>query len=235
MEKPTVLGKILRVVAIILLGLTAAFNLMGGAGSSCIALAAENFGDNWAALVPYKWLYQLLVVATLAATIYGITALIRLIRGRKGSYNQVILSLVLVSIPTIIQIIASRSLRSASMPNDARLYITVLTLIVLLILRIPAIFRQTGFEQPASGGTGSAASGLAAISMGLLALSVQVWAAPTHTWGGINYADVWHVQIAVLGWLLTAGGMYLLARAALNTISTQTAESLPKEKASLLA
>jgi hypothetical protein len=232
MEKPTVLGKILRVVAIILLGLTAAFNLMGGAGSSCIALAAENFGEKWAAIIPYKWLYQLLIVATLAATIYGITALIRLIRGRKGSYNLTILSLVLVIIPTIIQIIASRSLRGASQPNDMRLYFTIFTLIVLLILRIPAIFQQTGFEREAKGGAGSAAGGLAAISMGLLALSVQFWAGPTHTWSGINYADVWHVQIAVIGWLLTAGGIFLLGRAAL---SDQDGQALQGEAASLLA
>jgi hypothetical protein len=232
MEKPTVLGKILRVVAIILLGLTAAFNLMGGAGSSCIALAAENFGDKWAAIIPYKWLYQLLIVATLAATIYGITALIRLIRGRKGSYNQTILSLVLVIIPTLIQIIASRSLRGASQPNDMRLYFTIFTLIVLLILRIPAIFQQTGFERAAKGGAGSAAGGLAAFSMGLLALSVQFWAGPTHTWSGINYADAWHVQIAGIGWLLTAGGIFLLGRAALSNPDRQ---ALRGEEASLLA
>jgi len=235
MEKPTLLGKILRVVAIVLLGLTAAFNLMGGAGSSCIALAAEKYGEDWAALIPYKWLYQLLILATLAAAIYGVIVLIRLIKGRKGSYNQVILSLVLVCIPTIIQIAASRSLRGASQPNDMRLYITLFTLVVLLILRTPAIFQQIGFERGAKGGAGSATGGLAAISTGLLALSVQFWAGSTHTWDGVNYADAWHLQIAVIGWLLTVGGMLLLIRAALNGQNEPVVEQLQGEQANLLA
>jgi hypothetical protein len=235
MEKPTLFGKISRLVAIILLALTAAFNLMGGAGSSCIALAAENFGEKWAPLIPYKWLYQLLALVTLAAAIYGVIALIRLIKGRKGSYNQVILSLVLVCIPTIIQIAASRALRGASQPNDMRLYITLFTLIVLLILRIPALFQQIGFERAASGGTRSAAGGLAAINMGLLALSVQFWAGAAHTSGGVNYADAWHLQIALVGWLLIAGGMLLLGRAALSGLNEPGVDPLQGEKASLLA
>jgi hypothetical protein len=233
MEKPTVLGKVLRIIAIVLIGVTAAVNLMGSVGSSCIALAAENFGEKWAAIVPYKWLYQLLILATLAATIYGIIALVRLIKGRKGSFNQVILSLILVCIPTIIQIVASRSLRGTSQPNDMRLYITLFTLIVLLILRTPAVYQKIGFERPAQGGAGSAAGGLAAISMGLLALSVQVWAGPTHTWGGVNYADVWHVQFTLTGGLLVISGILLLANAALK--SFQLVNIYQPEEAKLVA
>lgn len=229
------LGKIMRIVAIILLGLTAAFNLLGGAGSSCIALAAEEFGEVWVSLVPFKWLYQLLVVTTLAAAIYSIIALICLIRGRKGSYNQVVLSLVLVSIPTVVQIIASRSLRGASMPNDARLYITILTLLIFLLLRIPGLYQKVGFEGQVQGGMGSAAGGMAAISMGLLALSVQHWAGPTHTWGGINYADVWHTQISLIGWLLVAGGILLLGRSAIDEKIVQETDTIHQEKANLLA
>jgi hypothetical protein len=235
MQKPTLLGKILRIVAIVLVGLTAAFNIMGGAGSSCIALAAENFGEKWSALVPYKWLYQLLALTTLAAAIYGVITLLWLIKGRKGSYNQVLISLALVIIPTVIQIAASRALRGASQPNDMRLYITVFTLLVLLILRIPSIFQQIGFERPVTGGTGAAAAGLAAISAGFLALSVQFWAGATHTANGINYADAWHAQIAVLGGLLVAGGLLLLARAALVGLAEPAGEPLQADQAGVPA
>ena len=60
------MGKVLRWVGIILMGLTAAFTIMGGAGTTCVALAAENY-DSMVEIAPYKWLYVIFVIATIAA------------------------------------------------------------------------------------------------------------------------------------------------------------------------
>ena len=57
-------AKALRGVAITLMGLTLVFTLLGGVGTTCVALGAEKY-DSMALLVPYKPLYQVLVVVSL--------------------------------------------------------------------------------------------------------------------------------------------------------------------------
>ncbi|RUA17695.1 MAG: hypothetical protein DSY55_01645, partial [Clostridia bacterium] len=52
-----------------------------------------------------------------------------------------------------------------------------------------------------------AGASVAAIIGGALTLTVQYWAGPTHILGGVNYADVWHTQLAIIGWALLLGGM----------------------------
>ena len=67
-QRPSKLG---RIVALILMGLTVFVTLMGGIGTTCVALGAENY-DSMVGLVPYKPLYQVLVVLSVAAGIWGI-------------------------------------------------------------------------------------------------------------------------------------------------------------------
>ncbi len=50
-------GKTLRIIGIVLMTLTAAFTLMGGAGTSCVALNPAGFGGNFSGIAPYQWLY----------------------------------------------------------------------------------------------------------------------------------------------------------------------------------
>jgi uncharacterized ion transporter superfamily protein YfcC len=54
------------------------------------------------------------------------------------------------------------------------------------------------------------AGGLAAITCGAIALTIQYWMGPTHTIGGVNYADVWHLPLQIIGWVLVLGGMAAL-------------------------
>lgn len=42
--------------------------------------------------------------------------------------------------------------------------------------------------------------------VGLLTLTIQFLMAPTHTIGGVNYADVWHTALNVIGGLLILAG-----------------------------
>lgn len=201
-----ILMKTLRVVAIVLMGLTAAFTLMGGAGTVCVALAAERFGEKMALIAPYQWLYILFVLATLAIGVMGVRALILLIRGRPGAYRAAIVALLSGIIVGVIHIAASRLIRGASMPVDAVVYVTLLTLLFFLILRIPAIWKEINLEKSVS--DKNLLHNAAAITLmltGSLIITVQYWAGPTHVFGGINFADAWHVQLAIIGW-----GMILL-------------------------
>ncbi|HNT24242.1 MAG TPA: hypothetical protein PKM21_07750 [Anaerolineales bacterium] len=213
MKNLTTLGKILRIVAIILMTLTAAFTILGGAGTSCVAFAPNN--PSWAEmggkLAPYQWLYILFVLATLAFGVMGARAVVLLIRGRANAYRYSLIALIGGAVVGIIHILVSRSLRGSSMPVDMVVYTTILTLAYFLILRIPALWQKVGFDQPASANTAGTTGGLAAILAGVLALTVHLWAGPTHTWNGVNWADAWHPTLTVAGWGLVLLGIGLLA------------------------
>ncbi len=205
MGNPTKLGKVLRIAGIILLGLTAMFSLLGGIGTTCIAFAGAKFAaesESMAKLLPYAWLYQALVVFTIPAALYATYATARVVRNRPGAYRQALLAILACLILAAIQMTASRLLRGKSQPNDMRVYISLMALIVFLIFRLPGVWRQTGFGQPGGDANGVAA-GLALFLAGVLVLTVPQWAGPTHTFNsGINYADVWHTQLTGLGVLL---------------------------------
>jgi hypothetical protein len=203
------LGKLLRVAAILLMGMTVAMTLLGAVGSTCAALKPENF-DSMLPLAPYKWLYQLLVVVSLAAGVWGIRALVELVRGSPKAYRDTLIVLLVGGGAALVQVMASRYLRGKSMPTDVRLWITVFTLAVFLLLRLPGVREAVDFGR---GGRGASrmAGGMAAIVFGALALTVHLWAGPTHTWGGVNYADVWRISMTVIGWGLALGGAGLMA------------------------
>jgi hypothetical protein len=92
-------GKIIRIVAIIMLGLTAAMNLLGGIGTTCAAFS-NNVGYRMAfkELMDYRWLYQILVVTTILIGIAGIWAMVRLIRGGTTVYRDAVIVLVIGSL-----------------------------------------------------------------------------------------------------------------------------------------
>jgi hypothetical protein len=197
------LGKIMRIVAIVLLGLTAVFSLMAGIGTTCVAFAAEKY-TSMAAITPFKWLYVIYVVLTIAASLYAVRATVSLVRGRPGAYKAAVLAILACLVLALAQVISSRLLRGKSMPNDVRVYISLLALIVFLLLRIPAIWQQSGLGSPGGGGGSGLAAGTALFLSGASVLTVHLWAGPTHTFGGVNFADVWHTQLAILGWGLVA-------------------------------
>ena len=205
------LGKIMRIVAIILLGLTAVFSLLGGIGSTCVAFAAEKY-PSMSAIVPFKWLYILYVILTIAASLYAVRATVNLVRNKPGAYRQAIIAILACLILATAQVISSRLLRGKSMPNDMRVYVSFLALIVFLLLRIPGIWQQSGMGRSDAGDGPGLAAGTALFLGGVTVLTVHLWAGPTHTFGGVNFADVWHTQLAILGWVLVAASLALFGR-----------------------
>ena len=192
----------LRVIVMILLSLTAAMTLMGGAGTSCVAFRAENW-ESMAALIPVKPIFQVLVVVSIAAAIYGIYAIVQLGRGKKGAYKMNLIFLGVGLIASAIQFYFSLTLRGKTAPNNMRLYITVFTLLVFLLMRLPGIWQRTGFAGRDAGSGPRAASGAALIVTGLVTITTPLWAAPTHVMDGYNTANE-------LLWPLLLGGAVLI-------------------------
>lgn len=190
-------GKVLRFIAIVLMALTGGFTLLGGIGTTCAAL----FPTRWESMAPlarFQWLYILFVVSGIAIGVWGIRATIRLIRGAPDAYKMSLHVLVTGVIIGGVHIYVSRMLRGTSMPVDAVVYTTVLTLIVFLLLRIPFIWNHTNFEK---GDTRSnrMAGGAAAILLGLMTLTIQYSMGPTHTWNSVNYANAFNEWMTAAG------------------------------------
>ncbi len=207
-------AKLLRIVGIVFMSLTAAFTLMGGAGTSCVALNPTGFGDSFAGIAPYQWLWIVFVLVGVAAGVMGVRAVVLLVKGTKNAYRYAIIALLLGTGINAIHLFASRALRGSSMPVDAVLYTNVLTLVIFLLFRIPGIWQGVDYEKPeGEKKSGRQAAAIAMGACGLLALTIQFLMAPTHTIGGINYADVWHITLTFLGLALILGGVVTAAYA----------------------
>src|SRR5512143_1870991 len=187
----------LRFTGIVLMALTGGVTLLGGIGTSCAAFNPTGFGS-MAALAPFQWLYIVFVLLGIALGVLGIRATVMLIKGRSKSYSDAMVALIAGVVIGGIHIVVSRALRGKSMPVDAVVYTTVLTLIVFLLFRIPAIWNRVDFSK-AKAGDNLKAGGAAAILLGLMTLTIQFTMGPTHTWGGVNYADAFDTSMTLVG------------------------------------
>jgi hypothetical protein len=194
-------AKFLRFISIVLMALTSGFTLLGGIGTTCAALFPTKY-ESMTPLAPFQWLYILFVLAGIAIGGWGIWATTKLVRGTSDSYKMSLYVLAAGVVVGGFHIYMSRLLRGKSMPVDAVVYTTVLTLIVFLLLRIPFIWNSVNFERGDSK-SNRMSGGAAAILLGLLTLTIQYTMGPTHTWNGINYANAFNA-------LLTAAGIGLL-------------------------
>lgn len=199
-------AKSLRFIGIVLMALTGGFTLLGGIGTSCAAFNPTGFGDSMAPLAPFQWLYILFVLIGVVIGVWGIWATVKLVKGAPDSYKMSMQALVAGVVVGFIHIYASRALRGKSMPVDAVVYTTVLTLIVFLLFRIPGIWQGVNFDK---GGSNRTAGGAAAIILGIMTLTVQYTMGSTHTWSGVNYADAFNtgMTLAGIGLLLLGAGI----------------------------
>lgn len=205
-------AKFLRFIGILLMGLTGGVTLLGGIGTTCAALFPTNY-ESMAALAPLQWLYILFVITGIAIGVWGIWATIKLVKGMSDSYKMSLQALVAGVVIGFIHIYTSRALRGASMPVDAVVYITMLTLVIFLLFRIPSIWQGVDFTK-ARTKDNLPAGGATAISLGIMTLTIQYTMASTHTWGGVNYADVFNTSMTIIGVGLLLLGVGLFVGAA---------------------
>ncbi len=201
-------AKTLHLLGIVLMSLTAAFTLLGGAGTTCVALNPTGWEGKFAGIAPFQWLWILFVLVGLAAGVMGVRAVFLLVRGRKNAYRYALITLLLGTGINLIHVFASRALRGASMPVDAVLYTNILTLLVFLLFRLPHIWQGVNYEKPdGEKETGKHAAAISLVLVGLLMLTIQHLMAPTHTIGGVNWADAWHTTLNLLGTVLVLAGI----------------------------
>ena len=223
-------AKFLRFIGIALMGLTAAFTLLGGAGTTCVAINPTGFGESMAPLAKFQWLYVLFVLAGVAIGVWGIRATIKLVRGTSDSYLTSIKALVAGAAVGGLHIYMSRMLRGKSMPVDAVVYTTILTLVVFLIFRIPGIWRGVNFDKGFNNGnTGGLAASITLILVGVSVLALPFMMTETHTFvaGGINWAATWSLPLNLIGFLLIVDGLGWLTLLLWPNRRSASAELLP--------
>ncbi len=211
------MGKFLRFIGILFMGLTSALVLLAGVGTTCVALDATQY-EGMEAIAQYQWLYILYVLTFVAFGIMGVRATISLVRGKENAYRDSLIVLVLSLVVGAIHMATSRALREggSSMPLDFTVYAIVFTLLIFLLFSFPKIKQMVGFENAGDDGK-TAAGGMTAIVMGMLFLSVQMWAGPTHIFDGVNLADAFHTQMMIGGGILFIVGLGMFVYAALNS------------------
>lgn len=197
MSTNSFVAKFLRFIGIVLMALTGGFTLLGGVGTTCAALFPTNY-DSMAALAPFQWLYILFVIIGVILGVMGIRATVMLIKGADKAYRDAMVALIAGVVVGFIHIYMSRMLRGKSMPVDAVVYTTVLTLVIFLLFKIPAIWQGVDFAK-GKANQNKPAGGVAAIMLGILTLTIQYTMASTHTWDGFNYADVFNVSMTGIG------------------------------------
>jgi hypothetical protein len=202
--------KAVRIVAIVLVTLTADVNLLGGAGTYCAAFTPEKY-DSMKALIPLQWLYQVFVFTVIAAGLAGVWTTYSLARAQKNSYAAALIVLIVGVALAIAQMAVSRSLRGKSMPTDLRLYVGGITLVVFLLLRLPGVWQKVGLGgSTGGGGAWQTPTGVASIVMGLAVLTVPSWVGNSHMFDGANWVDAWDWQLVLVAAILLVGGAAML-------------------------
>jgi hypothetical protein len=209
-------GKVLRVFAILLMAMTAAMNILGGAGTTCVAFFTKNYPPYWVLIKPvdYRWLYQSFVITTIAIGIAGIAVTIGLVRGGKHAYRNAMIVLGIGTVLNAIHYFTSLAVIGKAAPANVVFYINVFTLIVFLILAIPGLRAMVDFSKSGKNADKLTGGGVAALVAGAVILSTPMWVGATHVYMGSNWVDVLALPIYVSGTILTLGGMALLARGA---------------------
>jgi hypothetical protein len=212
MSRDTWWGKTLRFIGIVLMALTGGFTLLGGIGTTCAALFPTRW-DSMAPLAPFQWLYILFVLTGIGLGVWGIQGTIKLIRGTSDAYKTSLIVLLSGALIGGFHIYISRLLRGKSMPVDAVVYMTVFTLVIFLLLRIPFLWQGANFEKGDSK-SNRTAGGAAAILLGLMTLTIQYTMGSTHTWNGVNYADAFNTVMTItgVGLLLFGAGILVGAK-----------------------
>lgn len=202
-------GKILRITAIILMGVASAMMILGGIGTICIAFWPEKY-PTLTMMVSVKPIFQVAAITTIIAGLLGVWITIRLRRFTDRNYLYAVLILLLSLLTAGVKMYFSSKLRGSVAPTHIRFYLSLIVLLYFLILRTPGLWDKI-HNQGKPDHENKAGMAVAAILGGLLTLTVQYWAGPPHTMNGVNYADVWHPQLAFFGWMLVlAGGSFTI-------------------------
>jgi hypothetical protein len=205
-----------RGILALLLGASTVMTLLGAIGTACLAWNGNFYPPKvfgW--IVPHMPTYQLLVYIGLAAGVALAVVTYALLRGDKWFFIGALIFLLIGGGAAAYQMYLTSSLKNisffATAPTNVRFYITALTLIVLLIVRIPGVWNKTGLDKSGGKSNFAAPTGITLLLTGLMLITAPMWAAPEHIVDGFNYVTTLQLPLVVDGLALMMGGAGMLA------------------------
>lgn len=223
-------GKILRIVALILIGMTAAMNILGGIGTSCAAFFTRDYPPMWS-LYDYRWLYQVFVITTTLVGIAGVWGTVTLAQGKKKAFRNVMIILIVGTLLALAQYIASQSLRGAATPANVKFFTNAFTLLYFAVLTIPSIRKYVDFEANEDSPDLAIGGGLAAIVAGGVVMTVNSWVGSSHIFEGENWVSLIQRPLNLSGAFLVLAGICTLVWVVLMVIRRETERvGLPESK-----
>lgn len=221
-------ARILRIVAITAMALTAAMMIIGGIGTVCAAFLTENFPP----LLPvldYQWFYQRMVFAGIVIGIAGMSATFGLFRGGAHAYRNALIVLFIGTVQHELRVRASLELRGKMAPVNIVFYMNLFTLVLFLILGLPSIRGGVSFSKPRSKNEAAAAGGMVALLVGLMLLTLPLWVGSSHTYKGTDWTDVLQPGLSIVGLAFAAGGLGVFLKAAATVIRQPESTVLANE------
>jgi len=220
-------GMVLRIVAIVLMGMATVFTLLGGVGTACVAWNAPMYGPGFAAFVPFMPVYQNFVYVGVFTALIGAIVVYALVKGDRWAYWGAVGTLIIGLAASALQMFYTSTLKGVSFfqtpPTNMRFYITMLTLVFFLILLIPGIKERATMSGPwKSKGSGAMTGGVTAIVTGIIAMTTPFWAAESHTIDGNNLVYVFETPLMVFGLVVLLTGVALLAWAILGVTAQES-------------
>ena len=206
-------ARILWIVAVVAMGMTAAMNLFGGIGTVCAAFLTDNFPP-MLVLKDHQWLYQRMMLITIGIGIAGVSATFGLFRGGSHAYRNALLVLIAGVVMGELHARSSLVLRGKMVPANIKFYINLFTLVLFLIMGLPSIRGGVSFSKPRGKNEAAAAGGMAALIVGGMMLTMPLWVGTSHTYQGTNWTDVLQPGLSIVGLLFTVGGLSVFLKAA---------------------
>ena len=209
------LGKMIAIVVVVFMGMTAAMNILGGIGTVCAAFLTKQFPPMWS-LLDYQWLYQIIMIVTIGLGLVGAWVTIKLIRGGNKVYRNAVIVLAAGTLVAAVQFIASLALRGKAVPANMKFYINAITLLLFLLLRLPGVRERVDFSRWEDESGPTIASGLTAILTGMMTLTTGYWVGASHIYEGFNWVNVLRGPMVGSGLALIAMGIYSVVKLALK-------------------
>jgi len=213
----TKLARILWIVAVVAMALTAAMMIIGGIGTVCAAFLTESFPP----LLPvldYQWFYQRMVFIGIAIGIAGMSATFGLFRGGAYAYRSALIVLIAGTVQHELRLHASMEWRGKIAPVNVVFYMNLFTLILFLILGLPSNRNRVSFSRPRGKAEAAAAGGMASLIVGLMLFTVPWWVGDTHTFEGNDWTAVLQPGLSIFSLALAAGGLGVFVKAVLEVV-----------------
>ena len=205
-------SKILRAVLFIFYLMTVLFTLVSGGGTYCAAFDTEKY-PAFASLIPYQSIYQVVCVISIAIGLWGLWVTVSFVRSKSNVFRDIIIVLSIGLVAAATQMITSEIARGASAPVNIRVYFTLFTLLLFLIVRYTSLWQQSGFNQSnnkESLGKSPVASAL--MLGGIMILTTHIWVGDTHfAANGYNWVNDFSLALNLsgLGMLFSGGSIFI--------------------------